>query len=319
MIMVKNKSLYAPYYEKLKQLLNKAKAQKNPAMWLYKNDARTCFFMIESLARIQSSVTLSKEAKKAHKFSKKLEDAIGQIDYYFAIADILSRKKSISKNQILYFNEKLDKAVLKLNKRLLNKDFFTEALPSLEKIAPDFDSAKTLANYHQQIKTELDLCYAFFNEHKQGFTSMEGQVHELRRKLRWVSIYGQSFQGRIALRKAKGTYKWEKEFITPKVKALSYNKLPVKKDIKHPIVFNIAAFYALSHVIRELGAIKDEGLLIEALAKCLKKTSAKKPDNAINEARKLLAIKSTEEELLKKAHVLLGKYFNTYKIHKELC
>lgn len=317
--MAKKASIYVPYFAKLKKQLAESQKQENPALWLYKNDARTCLFMIESLARIQSVVTLSKEAKKLHKFSKKFEDALGKIDYYYAIAEHCKKNKAVGKNQVLYFNDKLDKAALKLNKRLLEKNFFKETLPLMEKISSDFDTSNALARYNHQMKNELAMCAAFFNEHKQGFTSMEDQVHELRRKIRWISIYAQSFQGRVVLKKPKGSYKWEKEFITPQVQALSYNKLPVNKNVKNHISFNQKAFYAMSYVIRELGSIKDNGLLIEALAKCLKKTLPKKPSDAIADACKMLGIKQSEEQLLAGAHNLLGKYFNTYKIHAELC
>src|SRR5690242_6039544 len=38
-------NIYEPYFKELKRLFNKSKKQKNPALWLYRHDARKPLFM----------------------------------------------------------------------------------------------------------------------------------------------------------------------------------------------------------------------------------------------------------------------------------
>ncbi|MEI9933334.1 MAG: hypothetical protein WDM71_00395 [Ferruginibacter sp.] len=44
------------FLKQLEELLKKASRQKNPALWLYKNDARTVLFMLEGLAKMYTSL-----------------------------------------------------------------------------------------------------------------------------------------------------------------------------------------------------------------------------------------------------------------------
>lgn len=50
--MNKGLSRFAFYTQQIEVLLNKAREQRNPAMWLFDNNARTPFFMLEGLAKI---------------------------------------------------------------------------------------------------------------------------------------------------------------------------------------------------------------------------------------------------------------------------
>ena len=52
------------------------------AVWLYHNDLRTPAFMIQSLCRLFEIGLRDKNFKGYHKLSKKLEDALGHLDFY---------------------------------------------------------------------------------------------------------------------------------------------------------------------------------------------------------------------------------------------
>ena len=62
------------YSKQLQVLFKKAAEQKNPALWLYNNDARTVLFMLEALTRIHNKAFDEKIFSKWNKRFKKLED-----------------------------------------------------------------------------------------------------------------------------------------------------------------------------------------------------------------------------------------------------
>lgn len=312
-------NIYEPYFRKLKRLFTASKKQKNPALWLYKNDARGTLFMIESLSRLHAAISPGAEVKKLHKFSKKLEDLLGQVDYYITMIAVFSKNTSITEEERNYFKKNRNEFEKKLNRKLLEKNYYLSKIRSFETLSIDFDSLRNTELLSKHIKTELAEGAAFFNRYAAGFTDMEEQVHELRRKLRWISMYPESLQGRIVLKKDTKRRNWEKELIKPESINSPYNRVPPELPLKQHIVFNDKAFYALNACISELGTIKDQGLEIEALAKCLKKTIKPKPANAKAKAQKILRISRSEEDLMKEAHTLLHKLYNIYKIHRLVC
>ena len=50
--MHKGEQRFNFYLNQLQTLLDKAAMQKNPALWLYNNNARTSLFMLEALAKL---------------------------------------------------------------------------------------------------------------------------------------------------------------------------------------------------------------------------------------------------------------------------
>ncbi len=317
--MVRPFNPYSVYTAKFLQLLDTCRNKKDPAWWLYTNNARSTLFMLESISRLWFKSHGDNETQKWLKTFKKLEDALGVIDYYDVILKEFSKGKNIPEIQMAYFERKRDKAVSKLNEKLIEKDFYKKFMVGSSKPGVlSFNNKHTLLKLEGEIKFEIMESARFFEGFPKGFNNMELQVHELRRKLRWISIYAQSLSGVVILKDPKTNYKWEKEFVTKFALESPYNKLAVKKGLKHYIPLNKTAFLALTTVIEELGRIKDKGLALEALAKSIEKTTHVKNETAVALAKKQLNSKITIEELLAEAHKLLMKFFNTYKIHKAL-
>ncbi len=310
---------YSIFTAKWLQLLNTCQNKKNPAQWLYCNNARSTLFMLESISRLWFRAFGDNDTAKWLKTFKKLEDYLGVIDYYEVLLKEFSKNKSIPKIQIDYFKKKRDKAFEKLNKKLRAKDFYKKFMVVSSKPgAIEFNNKTILLKLENEIKAEIFESGQFFSQFDNGFDSMELQVHELRRKLRWISIYAQSLSGAIITKDDKIKYPWEKEFITKFSINSPYNKLTIKKGLVHYITLNKKAFYAYTTVIEELGNIKDKGLAIEALAKSIEKTNHIKNAEALLIANKQLHTDASIEVLLKKAHTLLNKFFETYKINKTL-
>lgn len=319
--MKKNSTdIYAPYVEQLTSLLQDSLHQQDPAYWLYLNKARTPLFMLEALSRIVYKATNDPVAKEGRKLFKKLEDMLGEIDFYDVFVKQFKSNSAIKKEQVVYLESKLEKVTSRLNKKLTKNYFYSEAINGFIDNNPgDFNDKGLLIALHEEMKTEILQAEEFFSEYHNGFTDFEEQVHELRRKLRWISIYAASLGGYAALKPVSKKYKWEKEFVTKNDRENKYNKLPIKKGLPYYILLNKKAFYALSHVIEKLGEIKDKGLAIQTLAKALRKTTVTGRDADYNaKARALLGIKETESELLKQAYDLLYRFFVVNKIHIEL-
>ena len=310
---------FQQYCKQLTAIYKKAKTQSNPALFLYKNKARTILFMMESVLRISNKLFEDKEITEWRDTVKKMEDALGEIDVYIVLLSDFSKLETVKVQQLEYISHKLDKSVDKFNKKLSKHDFYMEDIKKMSAgFKINFNDKNMVLQLHEEIRSELKESYDFFNRFPKGFTDMEDQVHELRRKLRWISIYGESFQGLIALNPTKETYKWEKEFITKEELKNPFNKLPVKKNLNQYILFNKKAFYAMSFVIGNLGVIKDNCFRLMYLEKSIHKTSTEKGVNSYILAHKQLNVKYTHASLLKEAHVLLKLYFNKYKIHEIL-
>ena len=92
--MKKGPARFVYFLNKLQVLLDNAAKQKNPALWLYSNDARTPLFMLEGLTKLYTQIHNKKKFTKLKEQFKLLEDTLGAIDYYDNIAkDIISKKK----------------------------------------------------------------------------------------------------------------------------------------------------------------------------------------------------------------------------------
>lgn len=311
-----------PFQLHCKQIIaafKKAQASDDPALFLHKSKVRTPLFMAESILRISNTFISDKEIKEWYDLIKKLEDYLGEIDNYIALLANFSKLKTIKSAQLEYISKKLDKTIDKFNKKLHKNDFYIKELEAMSKdFKTNFNDKRIVTKLHNEIRIELKEAADFFARFPKAFDDMELQVHELRRKLRWISIYAAAFDGLIVLKETKEKYNWEKKFITPGVIKNPYNKLPVKKGLTHHILLNKKAFYALSYVIEDLGKIKDKGLGIYSLAKSIRKTTSENEMNAEKLAVKQLHVKYTTDTLLKEAYVLLNNYFTTYKIHEIL-
>ena len=89
--------------------------------------------------------------------------------------------------------------------------------------------------------------------------------HELRRELRWLSIYPQALRGLIQMKPSIDSPEYLKKYLTPEIINSPFNKMP-EAAAGQPIIYVEADyFYALSWLIAELGKLKDNGLKIVVL------------------------------------------------------
>lgn len=257
------------YSKQLQSLLLKASKQNNPALWLYKNDVRTVLFMLESLTRIHNKAFNEKLFDKWNKRFKKLEDLFGEIDDFISLENKFKSNKKISKEALKYFSVSANNFIIKSNRRLIEKNWFNDKLKSFDNKLCEFDIEYNHEYLNElkhimfrEIESILKFCYrSNFN-----FTKIEEEVHELRRKLRWLSIYAQALNGLLQLKKSLKKSKYQINYFTKDIVNSPYNKLPSRPKNTSIIEFDYDSFVALSWIIKELGQLKDTGLEIQKLA-----------------------------------------------------
>lgn len=263
------------HIDQLHQLLIKAAAETDPGMWLLKNNARTSVFMVEALCKLYKELDEPIFTKLKERF-KTLEDGIGQLDYYVAFEEQFKEDANIAaflKKKINSISKKLN-AVLTDEKWII-KDFkrIRKAKEKLAKIKwpEEKENVLLIDRFYKKSIDEID---DFYNRLKGNFTDVENQVHELRRKLRWLSIYPHAVRGVIQLH---GNAENEdlRQYNTEDVIKSPFNTFPAHEESLFVFLLNKAPFYALSWMISSLGKLKDDGLKYELL----KEAGIKNPEH----------------------------------------
>ena len=155
----------------------------------------------------------------------------------------------------------------------------------------------------------------FIQKKKYHYENMEADVHELRRKLRWLSIYPQALQGCIQLAENKISPKHLTKYLTKEIITSPFNKMPDAGDGKHFLLLSKKYFYALSWMINELGNLKDNGLHIIALKEALHQTSSLSETAAFKKAYQLTGKKQPALQiLLDKAESITKIYFEEHNL-----
>jgi hypothetical protein len=310
------------YSYQLQDLLQKASTQKNPALWLYENNARTTLFMLEALTRLHNNAFDEKFFEKWNKRFKKLEDLFGEIDQHIALKNELKLNKNISNEVVKYFTVNATNFLEKCNRRLIQKSWFNNKLKSFDYKLSEFD-VEYNQGYLDELKysmiDEIDAILKFVENSNYQFTKIEEEVHELRRKLRWLSIYAQALQGLIQLKKIPGNSKKQINYFTKEILNSPYNKLPIKPKNATIIQYNSDSFFALSWLIKELGRLKDTGLTIEQLSHAIYITEELSEMEALDKAISILGQKKTiQKDILTEASAILKSALSKDKILDNL-
>jgi hypothetical protein len=292
--MKKGELRFEYYLNQLQILITKSSKQKNPALWLYQNNARTPLFMLEGLAKLYAGIHNKKKFSKIKEHVKLLEDAIGQIDYYDAFAkEFVANKKipAVIKN---YLQAQSREKIQSLNEILHENNWLGDDADRIEKIRKKLgeadwqDEKEEIKSMHQYYITSINKILEFITEKNFQLTNVEKDLHEFRRMIRWLSIYPQALRGCVQLSTPKtATPKYLSKYLTKAVKSSPYIILPDAAEQKHFLLFDKNRFYALSWLISELGNLKDSGLQVEVIKEALMQTSKINEKDALAKAYKL--------------------------------
>lgn len=265
------------YSEQLNALFQAAKTNENPAFYLYKNGARNIIFMLEGLTRIHKNAFDDAKMEKWYDRFKQLEDLLGQIDYSDAFKNQFERDKIIDAKAVAELNNKTEKPIAELNQLLKTDNWLDDKLLKfdafIEKCAFKYD-AKYNALIVKAYEKEIKKITLIATELNFNLKELETELHELRRRLRWLSIYPQAFNGLFQLEKPKVNPDWSTKYMTEQIVNSPFNQMPKVVDNQPIIYLNYPNFIALSFIIQEFGKLKDKGLADELLATEFKKTEA---------------------------------------------
>ncbi|MES2836065.1 MAG: hypothetical protein V4667_00950 [Bacteroidota bacterium] len=308
---------FSSQLKKLDQILAKSAKESNKAEFLFNSNARTPFFMLESIFRILRKIDAKNNTEFWYEEFKYLEDALGKIDYYHFFAKELQTKKTISEKTIYYFVENQNKSFAELNTHLNQKKWFTKTgLENLNKDVIAICNSVTEKQILSEILKEIEKINAFVKSEIK-YTDVELSTHEIRRKLRWISIYCQAFQGLFQMRHhSKSRIKLEK-YLTTEIITSPFNKFPAPAKTQQSVFLKDNYFFALSWIINELGNLKDKGLFVLALTEAIENTEKTSHTVSFAKACKILGEnKNCITTILKQTEVLVTEFFEKDVLNK---
>ena len=314
--MKKGQQRFIYFLNRLQALLTKAAKQKNPSLWLYRNNARTPLFMLEGLAKMYACMHNKKKFTKLKEHFKLLEDGLGAIDYYDALAKDLATNKNIPAAVIGYLQAECREKIQSLNEILVEEKWIGSSESRIDKMQQKLASANWMEEaaeikgiqefYGEAIYSIVE----FTQQTNYHFDNIEAGVHELRRKLRWLSIYPQALKGCVQLAKQKTTVKHLAKYCTKEIISSPFNKMPDAADNKYLLLFDQTYYYSLSWMIAALGKIKDSGLHVIAVKEALQASAAVSDAAAYKKAYQLLGAKQIKiPALLNNAGTFTKNYF----------
>lgn len=289
------KQLFVHYTTLWVRLLQQAAGTSDPATYLLEHDARTPLFYLEGMTRVLMTVHDKKKMSALNEQFKALEDGLGTMDYY---AGLLKDFKPIK--QLTEFQQNLEThrtiSAAQMNTLLeqygwLNSADQVQEAPQLEpnqlqKLQKTFKKIDWLSDkeMYRTLKKDYKSTLSELKQQlKQPLREVEADVHELRRDVRWLSIYPQAFKGFVNLVSSEPMPEAFAKYATEAIVKSPFNQLPQVEGMKHVLLMNTHAYYAMSWLIAQLGELKDQGLRLLALTDWLiehKKLSASQAEQA---------------------------------------
>ncbi|MCY7293172.1 MAG: hypothetical protein LH615_13420 [Ferruginibacter sp.] len=304
------------YLIQVDELLKKASKEVNPSQYLFKNDARTKFFMLEGLAKLYAGLHNKKLFTYVKDHFKALEDMLGAVDYFDAFAKSFLADAEIPSTIRMYMEEKREQEYEKINAYLVKKKWINKDAARTKKIRKKLKKAdwqspeKEIALITSYYKKEIEEINNFYKETGNAFTQMEEQVHELRRLLRWLSIYPQTLRGAIQLTENEVGDAAVKKYLTDDIVHSPFNIMPAVANNKVVLLLEKSYFLALSFVINALGKIKDSALQTVATADAVEHTQFVSKEIAMERACKYNHTTNDNlSGLLQKANELCAPFF----------
>jgi len=323
--MIQGPGRFEYYLIQLEELLVKASATQNPALFLYQNDARTKLFMLEGLSKLYAGLHNKKKFLYAMEYFKNLEDMFGAVDYYDGFAKDFLEDPIMPSTIRLFVEARREENLKAINAVLIKKKWTSADLYRTKKIRrrikktdwqiPEKEVELIKQFYQKAIKSVNE----FYKETGAEFTDIELQVHDLRRKLRWLSIYPQALRGCVQFTDNDIETPELLKYLTSEVVNSPFNIMPVAGNNQFFVFIEKKYFLALSFVIGALGRTKDKGLRIMVTAEAVKNTQFVNETVAMERA---LLLNNSENIglsiVLKKAKEICQPFFEEDNLGKLL-
>ncbi len=289
------------YLIQLDDKLLAASKTDNAAKYLYEHDARTTCFMLEGLCKLYAALHNHKTFTTLKQRFKVIEDTLGAVDYYDNFAKQFLINPEVPSTIRMYLEEQKNAHLIQLNIVLLKKKWINHDPLRTKKIRKKLRSVNWKQpvdeiNLFEKLYTKsINEINEFYTNTGDSFTNIELQVHDLRRRLRWLSIYPQALQGAMQLADNVAIVdKNVQKYLTDAVIHSPYNVFPKQGNNPVVMLLNKNYFLALSNVISSLGKLKDDGLKLLATTEALQATQFLKADAALQRACTIHSVPNNE-------------------------
>ena len=314
--MLQGPGRFEYYLIQLEELLLKAAVTENPALFLYQNDARTKLFMLEGLSKLYAGLHDKKRFLYAMEYFKTLEDMLGAVDYYDAFAKDFLEDPVMPSTIRLFVESKREEKLKAINEILIRKKWISADLYRTKKIRKRIKKAdwkipqKEVELIKEFYFKEIEKINEFYKETGEHFTDIELQVHDLRRKIRWLSIYPRALRGCIQFIDNETETPEIAKYLIPEIINSPFNIMPQAGNNQFFVLLEKNYFLSLSFVISALGKIKDRGLRVVAIAEAVKNTQFVNDKIAMERAIELNAVNTDGfYDSLKKANEICDPFF----------
>lgn len=252
-----------------------------------KKDARGYLFKLQGLLRIYERA-YEDELGDIRQGIKRDEDLIGKFTEkldYLAFAQKVGAPQRVLR--VLERDALASKERLKKNLPQIALD-----VAALEALVKDVDWTKPKKDTRivvDEMTAEMEKIEA----REYDMNELQTGIHEMRRNLRWFLIYFQALDGMVILQKSTGETKLnEYSYLeTHPIATGPFSKIDPNPNVKHPVELPTRYFLALSKIVAELGAIKDSGENLEALASAFRRSGVAKSAHSAHKRALELASK----------------------------
>ena len=319
--MKHSKQLFTHYMTLWARLLQKAAGQADPATYLLTHDARTPLFYLEGMTRVLMHEHNPKKMRRLNEWFKKMEDALGAMDYYTNLLKDFKSNRKIPQTIKHNLTEKLKSATSNLNTLLVELGWLGENADRVQQVHQYSKKMDWLGqkNVLLALKNRYQSDMRSIARHmKRPIEQIERDVHELRRDVRWLSIYPQAFKGFVNLQTVELIPESLLKYATPETIDSPYNQLAHVANVNKVLYLNTHAYYAMSWLIAQLGVLKDSGLRLLTLAELLQTHQELSEAQALKNAQTMLGTtQPSVEDLLNTARGLIVQVQND-KVFSQL-
>jgi hypothetical protein len=305
---------------RLKAYNKKSFESKNIGLEFYSLGARNDLFQLEAIARIYRSEFGKEKAQTLLDQIKNAEDALGAFDFNYALDKQMNAVEGLNHDLKTYFKNKSAAANKVLTTFLVDKKWVANSNDIYDELENSFLSMQLSKSKEwtevigELIIKELNKIHKRITEGEFRPLQLELGVHEIRRKLRWISIYSQAANGLVQLIENSNKNTSLTKYLKPEIVSSPFNKLPKKPAGKSCVEIQKDHFYSLSWMITELGKLKDVGLLKEYVDYAF--NDIKLNDHKeIEKTYKLLGLKKDSiEVVLRSSDIIIDKFMEDDKV-----
>lgn len=246
---------------------------------LYRADGRTPMFYLQGLARLTRAMGPAKKCFEPWLGEfKEVEDRLGAYDFWVvlernaldwgvdtAVSTHIAGRRLQALGALEYalgrfgwltYHEGAPEGIGPMPERL--REDVTEA----EWLSPKRERRRLAEFLHHEAEEIQD----DLTSGRLKLSEVEAGVHELRRKLRWIPIYGHALGGKVVLDTA-GADDALAHYVTPDQLKSRFNRLPRNAAETKPLKLHRGAFLAIGRLIAEIGMLKDRALWTEELTR----------------------------------------------------